>query len=92
MMYAHTDEIQRLFPPPHAAQRSLGLSGSDEANLLDMVKESYNTLKSVKPLVSFLGEHPIVTLSILMLAILGGAALGAYIGAGFRQEMEEESP
>jgi hypothetical protein len=57
-----------------------------EPTLIDQVKETADTIKSVAPFLEFVGAYPMVTIALLMAAIVGGGALGGYIGAGTRKK------
>jgi hypothetical protein len=65
----------------------MGGLGADPAaeppfDLMVAVKDMYGTMTSVKPLLSFIGEHPVGTIALLLLVIGAGAAIGGFIGAG----------
>lgn len=57
---------------------------AESVDILTAVRTLYGAYVNVEPLVSFLGNHPMMTLSMLMLAILAGGAVGGYIGAGLK--------
>ena len=61
----------------------------EDFNLITSNKEIWEMTKEIKaavepaaPLFSFLGEHPVLSVTALMLVLGGMGAVGAYIGAG----------
>jgi len=64
--------------------RGLGATTPAEApfDIIAATKDMYGTVNSIKPFLEFVGNNPILTVSIFMLAIGIGSALGGYIGAG----------
>lgn len=68
----HLGQVRPVRPP------------AETVDILTAVRTLYGAYVGVEPLVTFLGSHPVVTLSMLMLAILAGGAVGGYIGAGLR--------
>lgn len=57
-----------------------------QADYLTSIKSLADMYESLKPLIDFLGEHPWVTVGLVMSAIISGGAIGGYIGAGVRAE------
>ncbi len=66
--------------------------GAEEAGLLDMVKETYGSIKAAKPFIDLIGEHPMLALTLLMVAIGIGAGVGGYIGAGYQLQKPRRNP
>lgn len=67
-------------------------AGMGELTLLEQVKETAETVKSIKPILEFVGNYPMLTLSLLMAAIVAGGAAGGYIGAGYRAKAVRKNP
>lgn len=70
---------------PGTSVGSLG-QAEEDVDLVTAVKSIYGTVTDVKPLLEFIGNNPILTVSMLMTVILVGSAVGGYIGAGARAE------
>jgi hypothetical protein len=68
--------------PPGAP--GVGALGASETDLIGMMKETYATVKSASPFLEFIGNHPMLTFTIIILAIVLGGAAGGYIGAGYK--------
>ncbi len=66
----------------------IGGLGAAEPTLLDQFKATSDTIASVKPFLEFVGNYPMVAFSLVMMAIIGGGALGGYIGAGMRNQAD----
>lgn len=80
---------------PFTGQGGLGGPGglgAEEAGLLEMVKETYGSIKSAKPFLDLIGEHPMLALTLLMVAIGIGAGVGGYIGAGYQLQKPKRNP
>lgn len=56
----------------------------EDVNLMDAVRTIYGGYKNVEPIVEFVGNYPMLSISMAMLAVGIGAAVGAYLGAGVK--------
>lgn len=54
----------------------------DDVDLLTAVREIYGTTKDLKPLTSFIADHPIGTIAILMMVVGIWAGIASFVGAG----------
>lgn len=80
---------QTMFLTPNDLQAAhfggmggFGAAAEAPFDLVAAVKDIYATTTSVKPLLGFLGEHPVGSIALLMLVIGAGAAIGGFIGSG----------
>lgn len=90
-------EVRRTIPDAQPAERprgapnwlaGLGNLGTTEPSFMDQIKDTADTIASVKPFLEFVGNYPMVAFSLVMMAIIGGGALGGYIGAGLRNQAD----
>ncbi len=85
--------VVRPEPPPAWLPKSfsgLGETSSSSTSLLDQVKETADTIASIKPLLEFVGNYPMIAFSLVMLAIVAGGAAGGYIGAGYKTKTDRK--
>jgi len=82
------EPVERQVPAPRGTPNWLSGLGATEPSLLDQFKATSDTIASVKPFLEFVGNYPMVAFSLLMMAIVGGGALGGYIGAGMRNQAD----
>ena len=52
--------------------------------IVAQIQALFEGYKSLKPFVDFLGDHPVLAFSLLMVSVIAGGAIGGYIGAGLR--------
>lgn len=78
-------QAERIRPTPVPdPDESAGVGAPPEPDLMTMLRDTYGTVKSVQPLLEFLGNNPILATTLLLVAIGAGAAVGGYVGAGYK--------
>jgi hypothetical protein len=60
------------------------LPPAESVDLLTAVRAIYKDIVAIEPILQVVGRNPVLTLTLGMLAILGGSALGAYIGGSVK--------
>lgn len=53
-------------------------------DILGVVRELHEGYQNISPITNFIGAHPFLAISSILLSILAGGAVGGYIGAGMR--------
>ena len=61
------------------------MQGLGQAEPFDPMAWMRGTVKAVKPFADCLGAHPTLSLSLFMLAVIVGGAVGGYIGASAQE-------
>lgn len=82
----------RVLPRRVGHQRvGLGRLGSDSApTLTEQVRTIYDGVVQLDPIIGFAGDHPYLFISLFMAVIGAGAAVGAFIGGGGVEILQEE--
>ena len=62
----------------------LGLEPAGSTDLVGMMKDLHAGYVDLAPTIDFFGNHPLMTLMLIMGAIVVGGAAGGYIGAGYK--------
>jgi len=70
--------------PPTMEPQVAGLGSEAPLDLVGMMKDMYSGYLDMAPTIDFFGNHPIMTLTLIMAAIVAGGAVGGYIGAGYK--------
>ena len=63
-----------------------GLGQAEPFSLTQTMRDAAETIEAVKPIALFIGDHPVLATTILILTIIAGGAVGGYIGVGIAEE------
>jgi len=75
--------------PRPVGRRFVGM-GETEPGMVEQIRTIYQGVSSLDPLIKLVGEHPWVTITMAMIAIMAGSAVGGYIGAGAKEEQQRK--
>ena len=76
-----------LRPWPSTTEPTIaGLGQEKPLDLIGMMRDMHEGYLDLAPTIDFWGNHPVMSLTLLMAAIIVGGAVGGYIGAGYKAE------